>query len=101
MKYVRIDPTGPGNEIDPDPYLAALPTFVENLPDGARSFAAEPGHYDFFGKRCVKNLKLLRIRFEDQDGELGLTVDLRHNCHTHEELIPFDLVAKQAELRSR
>jgi hypothetical protein len=85
LKHVNIRATGSGNDINPDPYLDALPTFAKELPDGARAFATDPDHYDFIGKRCVKDLKLRRILFEDNDGELCITAELQHNCWKQEE----------------
>lgn len=56
MKHVRVEATGTGNFLDPDAYLGLLPTLVGALPPGARAFAADPDHYDFFSRRCVKDL---------------------------------------------
>ncbi|WP_326797254.1 hypothetical protein OG946_19010 [Streptomyces sp. NBC_01808] len=35
-----------------------MPHIVEDLPAGARAFASDPDHYDFYAERCVKDLKL-------------------------------------------
>jgi hypothetical protein len=85
VRFVSITPTGDGNYVDPSRYLERLPDFVEDLPAGARAYASDPDHYDFVGKRCVKDLKLQRIHFEELDGELGITLALQHNCWKHDE----------------
>lgn len=85
MKHVRVAATGTGNFLDPDAYLELLPTLVGALPPGARAFAADPGHYDFFGRRCVKDLMpdtLLRGATADEG---WLRLGFRHNCWKHEE----------------
>jgi hypothetical protein len=79
VKYVRLDPL-----IDPTAYLERLPALVEGLPAGARAFATDPGHYDFGDKRCVKDLKLRGLLFNDRD-EPSIDLDLQHNCWKHED----------------
>ena len=84
MKYVELT-GGEGGEpvfIDPRPYLAQLPALAAELPPGARAFATDPGHYDFGGKRCVKDLQPERVRRTD-DGDLEIR--FRHNCFKHDE----------------
>lgn len=76
MKYVK--------SLDPTDYLERLPSFTDELPPGARAFATEPGHYDFMGKRCVKDLKLKSVRFH-HDEDRTLDIDFRHNCWKHED----------------
>ncbi|MCW8377232.1 hypothetical protein [Streptomyces justiciae] len=84
MKYVDLD--GRDGDvtgiIDPRPYLARLPELAESLPPGARAFATDPGHYDFSGKRCVKDLKPLQVR-RTGDGEIEIRFG--HNCWKHDE----------------
>ncbi len=43
-------------DLDPGAYLAELPHLAGRLPPGAARFATDPGHYDFHGLRCVKDL---------------------------------------------
>ncbi|GII85287.1 hypothetical protein Ssi03_32770 [Sphaerisporangium siamense] len=83
MKYVRVRISRGGNEMDPRPYLEALPQLAASLPPGAREFATDPEHYDFYSRRCVKDLALERVTFKEDDDfmELGF----RHNCWKHEE----------------
>ncbi|MBB4920166.1 hypothetical protein [Streptosporangium saharense] len=87
MKYVDLDATItlPGGVIDgvidPSTYLKRLPDFAEELPPGARAFATDPLHYDFYGPRCMKDLALERISFTGNTVELAF----RHNCWKHQE----------------
>ncbi|MBE8471449.1 hypothetical protein [Streptomyces justiciae] len=84
MKYVDLD--GRDGDvtgiIDPRAYLGRLPELAESLPPGARAFATDPGHYDFSGKRCVKDLKPLQVR-RTGDGEIEIRFG--HNCWKHDE----------------
>ena len=66
-------------------YLRRLPTLAASLPEGALRFATDPEHYDFFGKRCVKDLKPPRLTSGELDGSRWLQSELRHNCWKHEE----------------
>ncbi|MFD5921133.1 hypothetical protein ACFVYP_31285 [Kitasatospora sp. NPDC058201] len=92
MKYVDLDArvgelTG---VLDPGPYLELLPAPSTNLPPGARAFATDPSHYDFAGRRCVKDMTLHQVIFFQKGQALDLR--LRHNCWRHEE----DLVIRHA-----
>ncbi|MFB7670621.1 hypothetical protein ACFC26_04310 [Kitasatospora purpeofusca] len=92
MKYVDLD--GRVGELtgvlDPGRYLELLPELSAGLPPGARAFATDRSHYDFAGRRCVKDLTFHRAAFL-QDGE-ALDLRLRHNCWKHDE----DLVIRYA-----
>ena len=83
MRYVDLD--GRDGDvtgiIDPRPYLAQLPTLARQLPPGARAFATDPGHYDFYAKRCVKDLKPQGVRRSDEEIEIRF----RHNCFKQDE----------------
>ncbi|MFC6879475.1 MULTISPECIES: hypothetical protein [Actinomadura] len=84
MKHVDLNATinGLTGITDPTPYLDLLPDLAIALPVGARAFATNVDHYDFVGKRCVKDLQLTRI---DGPAEGELTLFFRHNCWKHEE----------------
>ncbi|MER8183394.1 hypothetical protein [Kitasatospora sp. NPDC094015] len=62
MKYVKVewDDEDRGFVLGAGDYLAVLAQGLE-LPAGASAFARQPGHYDFTGRRCVKDLALERI----------------------------------------
>ncbi|MFC6929013.1 hypothetical protein ACFQHO_00690 [Actinomadura yumaensis] len=62
MKHVDLNATinGLTGITDPTPYLDLLPDLAIALPVGARAFATNVDHYDFVGKRCVKDLQLTR-----------------------------------------
>ncbi|WP_225796343.1 hypothetical protein [Streptomyces aculeolatus] len=62
MRYVVVEQRDRGVFWhDPSAYLAALPHIAEDLPAGARAHASDPGHYDFYAERCVKDLKLTAL----------------------------------------
>ncbi|MFE2095668.1 MULTISPECIES: hypothetical protein [unclassified Streptomyces] len=84
MRYVELtdDEDGYPGFIDPRPYLDRLPALAAELPPGARAFATDPGHYDFGGKRCVKDLRPERVR-RTRDGDVEIR--FRHNCFKHDE----------------
>jgi hypothetical protein len=85
MRYVSLDATADGitGMIDPAGYLRQLPVLAPALPAGAREFATDGQHYDFYSRRCVKDLKIARIQFSPE--RAGLEIGLRHNCWKHEE----------------
>jgi hypothetical protein len=74
MKYIRVnameDPWA-GYSLDPEEYLSVLPEIAPKLPRGAREFALDEEHYNFFGRRCVKDLKNRPVR---RDGQAGSVV---------------------------
>ncbi|MFE9677613.1 hypothetical protein ACFYO5_26390 [Streptomyces sp. NPDC006259] len=89
MKYVELDGrvgdlTG---VLDPGPYLEKLAVLGGQLPSGARAFATDPGHYDFSGRRCVKDLLPTQAR---RTGSDELVIRFGHNCWKHDE----DLVVR-------
>ncbi|WP_245617543.1 hypothetical protein [Amycolatopsis taiwanensis] len=62
-----------------------MPTLVGGLPLGARAFAADPDHYNFFSRRCVKDLTPDTLLRGETAGEGWLQLGFRHNCWKHEE----------------
>jgi hypothetical protein len=85
MKYVVASMGEMGSVSDPTAYMERLPTFADELPGGARAYATAAGHYNYFGKRCVKDLALERVVFGDASGEIWLEIGFRHNCWKHDE----------------
>src|SRR5436853_1784915 len=85
MRYVQIHRGRDGNTLDPSAYLDVLPELAEQLPTGARAFASDPQHYDFFARRCVKNLTPARLTLGDTDGSPWADLVLEHNCCKHDE----------------
>ncbi|MFG2132514.1 hypothetical protein ACGFNV_32545 [Streptomyces sp. NPDC048751] len=84
MKYVDLDAVilGRRGGINPHPYLERLPVLADSLPPGARAFATDPDHYDFEGKRCVKDLKPREAR---RTGDDTIELHFGHNCWKHHE----------------
>ncbi|MEV4312356.1 hypothetical protein [Actinocrispum sp. NPDC049592] len=82
MRYVKVTPGD--SAVDVDEYLERLPSLAGDLPDGARVFATDPGHYDYVGKRCVKDLKLRGVLFNDSE-QPSIDLDFQHNCWKHED----------------
>jgi hypothetical protein len=85
MRHVIVKAGDGGNYLDPTPYLELLPTFAENLPVGARTFATYSDHYNFFSQRCIKDLRPDRVMSGETAGERWLELRFRHNCWKHEE----------------
>jgi hypothetical protein len=69
----------------PEASLRQLPSLGKSLPEGARRSATDPDHYDFFGQRCVKDLKPVVLTPREAGGTRWLELRLRHNCWKHEE----------------
>jgi hypothetical protein len=86
VKYVDLDATIGQIEgvISPHRYLETLPELAVDLPTGARAFATDADHYDFTGKRCVKDLKLEQVQFDDLD-DSKVELHFRHNSWKHDE----------------
>lgn len=57
MRFVKITRTGSGFSLDPTEYLDRIRAIAEQLPSEASAFARDPEHYNFYGTRCVKDLK--------------------------------------------
>lgn len=92
MRYIRVEFDRDGTYSDPGAYLERLPSIAAALPGGARAFATDPEHYNFGGRRCIKDLKPQRLR---PVGD-GLELQLKHNCWKHEE----DLTIRYAGVQS-
>ncbi|MFJ4690936.1 hypothetical protein [Streptomyces sp. NPDC088766] len=89
MKYVELDGRAGdlSGVLDPRPYLERLPALRGQLPPGARAFATDPDHYDFSGRRCVKDLLPVEAH---RTGDEDLEIRFGHNCWKHDE----DLVVR-------
>jgi hypothetical protein len=85
MRYVGVELTRDGTFSDPRPYLAQLPALAAALPAGARAFATDPEHYNYYGQRCVKDLKPQRLTSGQDNSADWLELHLGHNCWKHEE----------------
>lgn len=85
MRFVNIEAIDGGNSINPLAYLDRLADLAPRLPSGARAFATDPDHYDFYGERCVKDLKIETMRFGADDDGSTFEIHFRHNCWKHEE----------------
>jgi hypothetical protein len=85
MRYVKVEFTRDGTFSDPTAYLAQLPTLASSLPAAARAFATDPEHYNYYGRRCVKDLVPERLTSGEDSGRPWLELRLRHNCWKHEE----------------
>ena len=89
MRYVKIDPIieddrQKGFSLDADPYLAVLPEILPRLPHGAGEFASDRNHYYFFGRKCVKDLKVSQIVLRDASERLSVTFEFEPNQFKHD-----------------
>src|SRR5882757_8281322 len=87
MRFVEVE-----DVIDPGEYLGRLPGLQDRLPPGAWAFASDPGHYNFYSKRCVKDLTVGRISLwpegefqREADPEVGLEVVFEPNQWKHDQ----------------
>ncbi|SHF68497.1 hypothetical protein [Streptoalloteichus hindustanus] len=80
MKYVRLEPL-----IDPEDYLDKLGAVADALPPGAREFATDPGHYDFGSDRCVKDLTVEALGYDDDHDRIALEIVFGPNPWKHTE----------------
>ena len=80
MEYVKVEFTRDGTYSDPRIYLQQLPTLATSLPAGARAFATDPEHYNYYGQQCVKDLKPQHLTAGEDNGTSWLELRLRHNC---------------------
>lgn len=89
MKFVRVeavveDGWHKGYTLDPEPYLGELPAIQADLPEGARRFALDEDHYNFFGSRCIKDLKLNEVRLTDRNDSVSLKIRFSPNQFKHD-----------------
>ncbi|GAA2974838.1 hypothetical protein [Actinokineospora diospyrosa] len=81
MRYVELYP-----EMSAIAYLAELGEIAPALPEGARAFATDPEHYNFFGLRCVHDLEFNRLSvFETGYGKTGASLWLIPNRFKHDD----------------
>jgi hypothetical protein len=87
MRYVELNATvnNVSGVISAQAYLELLPQLVRRLPTGARAFATNPQHYDFYSRRCVKDLTIDNLSFQRDDGQQTIEITFGHNCWKHEE----------------
>jgi hypothetical protein len=69
--------------VDPNGYLAELPKLANDLPEGARTFASDPDHYNFASPRCIKDLKLIGTSLAT-DGDTDFEIRFGPNEWKHE-----------------
>ncbi|WP_207550449.1 MULTISPECIES: hypothetical protein [Parafrankia] len=71
--------------LDPEVYVRVLPELSPRLPDGARSFATDPEHYNFVGSRCVKDLRFETINIRESGGaQIDVELTFGANPWKHE-----------------
>lgn len=83
MQHVIVRPETTGYWLDPHPYLRLLVGLAADLPPGARAFALDADHYDFYSTRCVKDLVLHSL--ELQDSGRSATLAFTPNASKHDE----------------
>lgn len=84
MRFVKIERTQDGFSLDPSAYLAFLNEHAGSLPSGAAAFACDPQHYDFYGTRCVKDLRLASMSIVDGHGVLSMELSFAPNTFKHD-----------------
>ncbi|WP_239647896.1 hypothetical protein [Nocardiopsis ganjiahuensis] len=88
MKFVVLYKEEDGRWVrflDPNPYLSILPEISADLPPGAREYATSPDHYDFYGRRCVKDLELEGVNLSPAEGgALNISVRFKGNAFKHD-----------------
>jgi hypothetical protein len=113
MQFIRIeaiveDGWHKGYSLDADAYLRELPRLQDGLPDGARTFALDQDHYNFFARKCVKDLRLRHMKILDRNDSLTLEIELEPNQFKHDQRLVIEYsgviefsVNVSAEPRSR
>lgn len=82
MKFIEVHRGPEGFTISADAYVKQLDGLAGRLPAGAWAFASDPGHYDFYGTTCVKDLNLRAI---DHFGEGSAKIIFGPNEFKHEK----------------
>lgn len=87
MKYVELNATvnNISGVISAQAYLKLLSQMAPELPAGARAYATDLQHYDFYSRRCVKDLTIEHLSFRSNDDQLTIEIAFGHNCWKHEE----------------
>jgi len=89
VKYVKVveeDFDGsPGFFLDHRPYLKELTELAPQLPSGARGFVTDPEHYDYSGRRCIKDLNLRDYRAFGAGGIMDVRFKFDGNQYKHDE----------------
>jgi len=84
VKFIKVEQTRDGYFLDPAAYLASLDEHAGRLPSGAAAYARDPQHYDFYGPRCVKDLKLDSLKLVDGHGALSAELTFSPNKFKHD-----------------
>ncbi|MFD0742031.1 hypothetical protein ACFQ1L_09230 [Phytohabitans flavus] len=74
-----------GYSLDPELYLSELPAIQSDLPEGARRFALDEDHYNFYGSRCIKDLKLAEAWLTDRNDSVCLEIRFAPNQFKHDQ----------------
>lgn len=88
MRYIKVETVGgplSGYSLDADEYLRVLADIEADLPEGARRFALDEEHYNFFGIRCVKDLKLSSATLSDAIDQVSLRLEFAANKFKHDQ----------------
>ncbi|MCA0331950.1 MAG: hypothetical protein LCI03_18925 [Actinobacteria bacterium] len=94
MRYVVVRWESNGYWLDPRPYLATLPDIGAQLPPGARAFALDPSHFDFYAHRCVKDLRFQSLLLDGSGTRLLLTLAPNISKHHEGLLVEYDGVVE-------
>jgi len=92
MKYIECSWTGHGYYLSNEKYLAYLDEVRDKLPNGARSFAEAPWHYDFKNSQCPHDSWVETVIIsEPAEGETkdhrGLEITVKLLAAFHDGLI--------------
>src|SRR5206468_11355447 len=73
--------------VPPPPHSTLFPytTLFRSLPQGARQFALDNEHYNFFGPRCVKDLRLSRAIISDSNDQLSVQLGFAPSEFKHDQ----------------
>ena len=72
MNHVVVRLQRHGYFLDASEYEAILPDLASSLPPGARRFALDPHHYDYYSDRCVHDLEFQSLTLDDASGSARL-----------------------------